>query len=71
MPSARFEFDRSTDPRRDPSVRYADEYRRPRLDGTNNPARSEAMSGEYWIVLLALVGFIFLWLFVLPRMGLG
>jgi hypothetical protein len=29
------------------------------------------MAGNGWIVLLALAGFLVLWLFVLPRMGLG
>ena len=29
------------------------------------------MSGDDWILILALAGFLILWLFVLPRMGLG
>jgi hypothetical protein len=29
------------------------------------------MSGDGWVVLLVLTGFLVLWLFVLPRMGLG
>jgi hypothetical protein len=29
------------------------------------------MSGNDWILLLVLAGFLVLWLFVLPRMGLG
>jgi hypothetical protein len=29
------------------------------------------MNGDFWIALLALAGFVILWLFVLPRMGLG
>ena len=29
------------------------------------------MSGADWVLLLAAVGFLVLWLFVLPRMGLG
>ena len=29
------------------------------------------MSGDGWFVVLVLVGFLVLWLFVLPRMGLG
>lgn len=29
------------------------------------------MSGDDWILLLPLAGFLVLWLFVLPRMGLG
>jgi hypothetical protein len=29
------------------------------------------MSGDDWFVLLVLAGFLVLWLFVLPRMGLG
>ena len=29
------------------------------------------MSGDDWIVLPALAGFLIVWLFVLPRMGLG
>lgn len=35
-------------------------------------AREEAMmSGDDWVVLLILAGFLVLWLVVLPRMGLG
>ena len=29
------------------------------------------MSGDDWMLLLILAVFLFLWLFVLPRMGLG
>jgi hypothetical protein len=29
------------------------------------------MPGDEWIVLLALAGFLIVWLVVLPRMGLG
>lgn len=29
------------------------------------------MSGDAWMMLLGLIGFLLLWLFVLPRMGLG
>lgn len=29
------------------------------------------MSAADWIVLVALAGFLVLWLFVLPRLGLG
>ncbi len=29
------------------------------------------MSGNDWILFLVLAGFLVLWLFVLPRMGLG
>lgn len=29
------------------------------------------MSGNDWIVILALAGFLVLWLVVLPRMGVG
>ena len=29
------------------------------------------MAGDDWILLLVLAGFLVLWLFVLPRMGLG
>lgn len=28
------------------------------------------MSGDDWFLILALAGFLILWLFVLPRMGL-
>jgi hypothetical protein len=29
------------------------------------------MSGDDWVLLLAAAGFLVLWLFVLPRTGLG
>lgn len=29
------------------------------------------MSTNDWLALLALIGFVAIWLFVLPRMGLG
>lgn len=29
------------------------------------------MSGDNWLMLLVMAGFLVLWLFVLPRMGLG
>jgi hypothetical protein len=28
------------------------------------------MNGDFWVALLAPAGFVILWLFVLPRMGL-
>jgi hypothetical protein len=29
------------------------------------------MTGDDWVMVLVLAGFLVLWLFVLPRMGLG
>lgn len=29
------------------------------------------MSGDDWVLLLVVAGFLVLWLFVLPRVGLG